>query len=568
MKDKLLETAVRTGTIIDATLLEDFFDKHGNDTRRVDRLLLETGVFDEEEVLALFGATLGIDFVKQIDPEAVPISFIDQVHAPYAHHHSLIAISENEHEMVVATGYPLELHSVDNLSKMVKKVIIPVFAPRAIITTAINTAYENRMSVLDDVVEEINEQSVESLVGEITSSEDLLDVVNRPPVIRLVNDILFKALQMRSSDVHIHPYENSVKIRYRIDGLLYDMHSLEGPVLPVIVSRIKVMSGMDIAERRLPQDGRCSVKIGPREVDLRVSTIPTAYGERTVLRLLDKSSGVYSLEKLGMAKNDLAKIDNLLARTHGVFFVTGPTGSGKTTSLYSFLQRIDSKEKNIITVEDPVEYQLQGISQIQVQPKKGMTFSRALKHVLRQDPDVIMVGEVRDEETARMVIQSSLTGHFVFSTLHTNDAPGAITRMLDLGIEPYLVASSVAGILAQRLVRRLCPKCTEKVESNSSIRAELGVQMSGFETVYRGRGCDHCFNTGYRGRTGIYELMVMDDNIRQCVCRQDSAGAIKKAALASDFTTLRMDGLRKVEIGETSLDELLRVVHSDEVDVN
>jgi general secretion pathway protein E len=350
--------------------------------------------------------------------------------------------------------------------------------------------------------------------------------------------------------------------------LLYDMHRLEGPVLPVIVSRIKVMSGMDIAERRLPQDGRCSVKIGPREVDLRVSTIPTAYGERTVLRLLDKSSGVYSLEKLGMAKNDLAKIDNLLARTHGVFFVTGPTGSGKTTSLYSFLQRIDSKEKNIITVEDPVEYQLQGISQIQVQPKKGMTFSRALKHVLRQDPDVIMVGEVRDEETARMVIQSSLTGHFVFSTLHTNDAPGAITRMLDLGIEPYLVASSVAGILAQRLVRRLCPKCTEKVESNSSIRAELGVQMSGFETVYRGRGCDHCFNTGYRGRTGIYELMVMDDNIRQCVCRQDSAGAIKKAALASDFTTLRMDGLRKVEIGETSLDELLRVVHSDEVDVN
>jgi len=568
MRDKLLETAVENANIIDAVLLEEFFEKHSNDTRRIDRLLLDTGVFEEDEILKLFGATLGIPFVKHIEPESVPILFIDKVQAPYAHHHSLVAVSDTDQEMVVATGYPLELHSVDNLSKMVQKIITPVFAPRAIITTAINTAYENRMNVLDDVVEEINEQSVESLVGEITSSEDLLDVVNRPPVIRLVNDILFKALQMRCSDVHIHPYENSVKIRYRIDGLLYDMHRLEGPVLPVIVSRIKVMSGMDIAERRLPQDGRCSVKIGPREVDLRVSTIPTAYGERTVLRLLDKSSGVYSVESLGMAAGDYAKIDNLLSRTHGVFFVTGPTGSGKTTSLYSFLQHIDSNEKNILTVEDPVEYQLQGISQIQVQPKKGMTFSRALRHVLRQDPDVIMVGEVRDEETARMVIQSSLTGHFVFSTLHTNDAPGAITRMIDLGIEPYLIASSVAGVLAQRLVRRLCPNCTEKVESSASIREELGVMMGGFETVFQGRGCDECFNTGYRGRTGIYELMVIDDHIRQCICRQESAGAIKKAALASGFTTLRMDGLRKVEIGETSLDEVLRVVHSDEVDVN
>jgi len=366
--------------------------------------------------------------------------------------------------------------------------------------------------------------------------------------------------------VHIHPYEQKILVRYRIDGLMYDMLTLDFRILPVIISRIKVMAGMDIAERRMPQDGRCSVKIGPREIDLRVSTVPTAHGERSVLRLLDKSTGVYSLDGLGMHENDLQRVDTMLQRNHGVFFVTGPTGSGKTTTLYGFLKRIDATEKNVITIEDPIEYQLDGISQIEVASRKGMTFVTALRHVLRQDPDVIMVGEVRDEETARMVIQSSLTGHLVFSTLHTNDAASAITRILDLGIEPYLVASSVIAVLAQRLVRVLCPHCKECVPADSEKISQLGLTFSGFERIYQAHGCDKCFNTGYLQRTGIYELMTVDDNIRQCIYQQKTANLIKKVALESTgMSTLRMDGLQKVEQGITSLEEVLRVAHTEDI---
>ena len=283
------------------------------------------------------------------------------------------------------------------------------------------------------------------------------------------------------------------------------------------------------------------------------------------MRILDKNAGVYSLQQLGLSDYDYGRIDTLINRPHGVVFVTGPTGSGKSTTLYSFLQRIDSKEKNIITVEDPIEYHLDGISQIQVASRKGMTFHTALRHILRQDPDVIMVGEVRDEETARMVIQSSLTGHLVFSTLHTNDAAGSITRILDFNVEPYLAASSIAGALAQRLVRQLCPHCKEELKSDSEKMKKLGLAFAGFEKVYEARGCDKCFHTGYIGRTGIYELMIVDDDIRQCVYQRKSAAVIKKAALESGMTTLRMDGMRKVEQGHTSLEEILRVAQSDEI---
>ena len=321
----------------------------------------------------------------------------------------------------------------------------PAVSTRAAITSVIDTAYEQRSSVIEEVAEELDSQNLDDLVDQASASDDLLDVVNRPPVIRLVNDILFRALQMRASDIHVHPFESRIQVRYRVDGILYDVLNLNRNVLPLVISRIKVMAGMDIAERRMPQDGRCSVRLGQREVDLRVSTVPTSFGERAVLRVLDKSAGVFQLEELGLAKEDLADLDSLLDRSHGVIFVTGPTGSGKSTSLYAYLNRLNSSEKNVITIEDPIEYQLEGISQIQVASKKGMTFATSLRHVLRQDPDVIMIGEVRDVETARMAIQSSLTGHLVFSTLHTNDSAGAISRLLDLGVEPYLVSSSLIG---------------------------------------------------------------------------------------------------------------------------
>ncbi|MBN1764441.1 MAG: Flp pilus assembly complex ATPase component TadA, partial [Sedimentisphaerales bacterium] len=391
MKEKLLEIA-RNTNIADVQTLENFFERKSMDKKRLDLALLDSGIITEDQVLRLFSHLLGIPFVEQIKPDDVPEEFVMRVPANYAQHHGLLATSKNGSVMTVATSQPLTLYEMDNIAKMVGLAAKPVLATRATINAAINAAYEQRVTVLEDVADEVGANGIEGLIDEVTSSEDLLDVVNRPPVIRLVNDVLFRALQLRSSDVHIHPFEQKILVRYRIDGIMYDMLTLDHRILPVIVSRIKVMAGMDIAERRMPQDGRCSVRIGPREVDLRVSTVPTASGERTVLRLLDKSTGVYSLESLGLDKKDFKKIDSLLDRTHGVFFVTGPTGSGKTTTLYSFLRRIDATEKNIITIEDPIEYQLDGISQIQVASKKGMTFVTALRHVLRQDPDVIMVG--------------------------------------------------------------------------------------------------------------------------------------------------------------------------------
>ncbi len=562
MKEKLLEIARRTG-VVDETALKEFLDRQAGDVR-LDQALLSKSLFTEEQVLKLFAAYLAVPFVEQIKVETVPEDFITKIPASYAQHHSLIATTAENGCITVATSQPLSMYPLDNVGKLLGRAVKPALACRAVITDAINAAYEQRVAVLEEVAEEMDAQNLEGLIGDVANSEDLLDVVNRPPVIRLVNDILFRALQLRASDVHVHPFEEKIVVRYRIDGLLYDMLTLDQRVLPVVVSRIKVMAGMDIAERRLPQDGRCSVRIGPREVDLRVSTVPTGYGERTVLRLLDKSTGVYTLDDLGMSAHDLKRVDSQLRRPHGVFLVTGPTGSGKTTTLYAFLKRINSAEKNVITIEDPIEYQLEGISQIQVAHRKGMTFVTALRHVLRQDPDVIMVGEVRDDETARMVIQSSLTGHLVFSTVHTNDAAGAITRMLDLGVEPYLVASSVIGVLAQRLVRRLCPECKECVPADSAKLQDMDMQHHGMETIYIPKGCDKCFNTGYHGRTGIYEFMVVNDRVRQCIYQRETAGAIKKIALEEGMTTLRMDGMIKVEQGQTSLEEVLRVAQTDE----
>ena len=437
---------------------------------------------------------------------------------------------------------------------------------RTAITAAIDVAYEQRTTVIEDVAEELDSQNLDQIVDEVATSDDLLDVVNRPPVIRLVNDILFRALQLRASDIHVHPYEAKIQIRYRVDGILYDTLSLNRNVLPLIVSRIKVMAGMDIAERRLPQDGRCSVRLGHREIDLRISTVPTSFGERSVLRLLDKSTGLFGLDELGLWKGDLKRLDSLLNRSHGVIFVTGPTGSGKSTTLYAALNRINSSEKNIMTIEDPIEYQLEGISQMQVSTKKGMNFANSLRHVLRQDPDIIMIGEVRDIETARMAIQSSLTGHLVFSTLHTNDSAGAVTRLLDLGVEPYLVSSSLIAIMAQRLVRKVCPNCRQVTEPSPHELRELGIGETSTESrgkFFTGAGCDKCFETGYRGRTGIYELMLINEEIQNLIYKRESAGTIKRAALEAGLQTLRMDGTRKVLAGATTIAEVLRVTQAD-----
>ncbi|NIP25709.1 MAG: type II secretion system ATPase GspE [Phycisphaerae bacterium] len=580
MKDLLIQTAKRTD-LVNAEQLAKFLEENGSG-QRLDEALLACPYFTEDMVLKLFAEVLGCEFLSEIRPKSVPVEFVEAVPAAYAQHHFLIGIktedgesieggdaesSDRQTELTVVLSKPLDTNALDNVSKMTGLPVRPAISTRAAITSVIDVAYEQRTTVIEEVAEELDSQNLDQLVDEVAASDDLLDVVNRPPVIRLVNDILFRALQLRASDIHVHPYETKIQIRYRIDGILYDTLSLNRNVLPLIISRIKVMAGMDIAERRLPQDGRCSVRLGQREVDLRISTVPTSYGERSVLRLLDKSTALYGLDELGLCGDDLRKFDSLLTRSHGVIFVTGPTGSGKSTTLYACLNRINSAEKNIMTIEDPIEYQLEGISQMQVASKKGVTFANALRHVLRQDPDVIMIGEVRDIETARMAIQSSLTGHLVFSTLHTNDSAGAVTRLLDLGLEPYLVSSSLIAVIAQRLVRKVCPDCREPAEPSPRELRELGIGSSGLADnggmFYVGRGCERCFQTGFRGRTGVYEIMLINEEIQNLVYKRETAGTIKRVALDAGMQTLRMDGASKVLAGITTVSEVLRVTQAD-----
>jgi general secretion pathway protein E len=565
MKDLLIQTARHSG-IADADELSKYFDENADDPRRADELLLGAPNFTEDTVLKLFAQALGIEYLSEIAGSEVPAEFVEAVPATYAQHHYLIGIRKNsETGITVVLSKPLDTSVLDNVSKMLGAPVKSALALRTAITAAIDVAYEQKNTVIEEVAEELDGQNLDQLVDEVASSDDLLDVVNRPPVIRLVNDILFRALQLRASDVHIHPYETKIQVRYRIDGILYDTLSLNRNVLPLIISRIKVMAGMDIAERRMPQDGRCSVRLGQREIDLRVSTVPTSYGERSVLRILDKSTGLFTLDELGLWKEDLEKFDGIINRSHGVIFVTGPTGSGKSTTLYACLNRIDSVQKNVMTIEDPIEYQLEGISQMQVASKKGVTFVNALRHVLRQDPDVIMVGEVRDEETASMCIQSSLTGHLVFSTLHTNDSAGAVSRLLDFEVEPYLVSSSLIAIMAQRLVRKICPACKEPYKPSRNELRELGLDSSELKNAkfFKGAGCEKCFETGYRGRTGIYELMPINDEIREMIYHRQTAGNIKKKALEFSMKTLRMDGARKAVAGTTTIAEVLRITQAD-----
>ena len=565
MKDLLIQTAKSTG-LIDAEQLVKFLEEDAN-KGRIDEALLNCPYFTEDAVLKLFAEALCWDFLPDVSAVDVPAEFVEAVPAMYAQHHYLIGIrpDADNGELTVVLSKPLDANALDNVSKMTGLPVKAAVSTRAAITSVIDVAYEQRSTVIEEVAEELDSQNLDQLVGEVSTSDDLLDVVNRPPVIRLVNDILFRALQLRASDIHVHPYEARIQIRYRIDGILYDALSLNKNVLPLVVSRIKVMAGMDIAERRLPQDGRCSVRLGQREVDLRISTVPTSFGERSVMRLLDKSTGLFELNELGLGQDNLNKLDSLLNRSHGVIFVTGPTGSGKSTTLYACLNRINSAEKNVITIEDPIEYQLEGISQIQVANKKGMTFATSLRHVLRQDPDVIMVGEVRDIETARMSIQSSLTGHLVFSTLHTNDSAGAVSRLLDLGVEPYLVSSSLIAIMAQRLVRRVCNDCKEPAKPSEHELRELGIgeMADNVGEFFIGAGCEKCFQTGYRGRTGIYELMLVNEEVQNLIYKRESAGKIKRVALNAGLQTLRMDGARKVLAGMTTVSEVLRVTQSD-----
>ena len=534
----------------------------------LDRILLRKGLLPEEDVLAVFAEGLGYEYRADLEGLKVPEIFVERVPNQFARNYGLIGIGHRDGLLQVATATPFDVHPMDDLAAMLGVEVEPVLVPRPAISGLINKAYRHQSDVVDEAIETIEEGSLDDLSTFVSESEDLLDVANRAPIIKLVNMVLFQALKMRVSDVHLQPFEDRMQIRYRIDGVLYDQESIPKKVQDAVISRVKVMGKMDIAERRVPQDGRSTLKIGDTEVDVRISSVPTNYGERIVMRLLDKSTNVYKLDEIGLSKVHLKEVRRFIHLSHGIIFVTGPTGSGKTTTLYAGLNEINSAEKNVITIEDPIEYHLSGISQIQVSSKKGLTFAAGLRSLLRQDPDIMMVGEVRDQETARIAIQAALTGHLVFSTLHTNDSAGAVSRMLDIGIEPYLVASSLIAVVAQRLVRLICPECRSEFipnEEDARLMEDLGLKPEDFPDgkLFRGLGCDNCYNTGYTGRTAIYEILPINDEVRSQIVERSSATAIKRAALRQGLVTLRADGVSKVRRGITTMEEVLRVTQMD-----
>ncbi|MEW6585564.1 MAG: type II secretion system ATPase GspE [Nitrospirota bacterium] len=423
----------------------------------------------------------------------------------------------------------------------------------------ISKFYEQETQNINRIIEDLGEKGIEFLREEEEDIGHLKDLASEAPIIRLVNMLITRAIESRASDIHIEPFEDELKVRYRIDGVLHDIESTPKRLQAAIVSRIKIMAKMNIAERRLPQDGRIRLKIGEKEIDLRVSTIPILHGESVVMRILLKEGIVIDLNLLGFPAGTLQDFDQLIKKPNGIFLVTGPTGSGKTTTLYGALDKINSPDKKIITVEDPVEYQLKGVNQIQVKPQIGLNFATTLRHIVRQDPDIIMIGEIRDLETAEIAIQSALTGHLVFSTLHTNDAPSAITRLLDMGVENFLLSSTIRGILAQRLVRVICPSCKE-IDTSAADREELQhLGIGAAITLYTGKGCDQCAFTGFYGRSGIFELLVVDDDIRGLILKNADANQIRELARRNGMRTLLEDGAQKIEEGVTTLSEVLRV---------
>ena len=462
---------------------------------------------------------------------------------------------------VVAINDPLNFHALDDLVRLMKFTDFKlVLAERETILSAINLQYDLRRDSAQQLVQDM-EDNGSDIISEIEETADLLDDTSEAPIIKLVNHIISQSLKARASDIHIEPYQHSFTVRYRVDGILYDLLTPPKWIQPALISRIKVVAKMNIAEKRLPQDGRFEVKIGDQNIDLRVSTIPTAFGERVVLRLLNKSGSLLEITDLGFNPARLKLIKNLVTSPNGIILVTGPTGSGKTTTLYAILQTINKANINIITIEDPVEYQIKGISQIQVNPKIDLTFARGLRSIVRQDPDVILIGEIRDMETAGIAVQSALTGHLVFSTLHTNDSASAITRLVDMGVEPFLISSSVLAVAAQRLVRVLCDNCKKAYQPSTIYLKSIGIAPEHFNEsrIYKAVGCERCITTGYKGRQGIFEIMLMNEHLKSLILETFDSNRIKNEAVKQKMITLRQDGLEKVLEGTTTMEEVLRV---------
>ena len=502
--------------------------------------------------MAETNGTSALQSAEQLSPDLT---------ADYLEHHALMPLRREEGQLLTATwAEVLDERALDDLRLIAGVPITLVKLPEADVRAAIRRTYSSDAMTAEGVIAGLGDD-VRAVSETDSALDDLVSLANEAPVVKIVNLLLLEALDTRASDVHLESYQNGLRVRYRVDGVLQDAIAPPPRLAAAVVSRLKIMAELDIAERRVPQDGRIRLRMHDRQVDVRVSTLPTLHGESVVLRLLDKESGRIDLEALGMGPDTLVRFDKVIAKPHGIVLSTGPTGSGKTTTLYAAVDRIRTGREKILTVEDPVEYELPGVPQVPVNEKVGLTFANALRALLRQDPDVMLVGEIRDQETADIATHAALTGHLVLSTLHTNDAATALTRLVDLGIEPYLVASTVEAVLAQRLVRRICESCRRPVELTAEQRAALGGAASELGEVWEGEGCEQCRGTGYSGRTGIYELLVMEPEIREAVLGDTtiSAGRLQVLAREAGMKLLREDGLRVVAEGFTTVEEVLRV---------
>jgi general secretion pathway protein E len=574
------ELLVRDGALEPAQL-ERALAKQQEEGGLIGEILVRMKAIDEDALMRALAVQHEMPVVRDLPgADDLDSELLDDIPINFVKQHRILPIGRDETgtRVQVAMADPLAVDVLDDIAVLVGGPVDGVLAAPTRIMELINKVYGR----LREGAELEEKKEAEDEFGDAEELVDILDLTDEAPIIRWVNSLLFQAVKERASDIHIEPGEKEVQVRYRIDGVLREAKRAHRQYLPSIIARVKIMAGLNIAEKRLPQDGRIRRKIAGKDIDMRVATVPTAAGERVTIRLLDRSSVLLGLPDIGMAADTLKLIRGIIKRPHGILLVTGPTGSGKTTTLYACLSEINSPELNILTVEDPVEYQLEGISQTQVNPKVDLTFATGLRSFLRHDPDVIMVGEIRDRETAEIAITASLTGHFVFSTVHTNDAAGGVTRLIDMGIEPFLVASSLVGLMAQRLVRRPCKDCAEPVVPSVELVRELGLDPDRFfagayelpavkgerevapGTVLAARGCPMCLQTGYTGRTGIYEMLMVDDAVRQLTLQKSDAGAIRSAAIAGGMVSLRLDGARKVMQGLTTAEEVLMTTAESE----
>ncbi len=557
MSNKLGEILIELGLLEKANLVRALKAQHELGDKLGD-ILIKLGMIKEEERVKALSTQLDLPMVEKSDFPSEPL-FTSRISTNFLKKSKIIPLSEDLESIALAMADPLDQYAVEAMSMLSGKKVKLYIGMEKDIETALDSLYSDGQSKIDNIIADVSDDRLDEGEDDI---ERLKDLASEAPIVRLVNSLFARAYEERASDIHIEPSEHNLVVRYRVDGVLREVDSAPKRLASAIVSRIKIMAHMNIAERRLAQDGRIRLRIRDQDIDMRVSTVPTLSGESVVLRLLEHKAVELDFNQLGFDRATLDMVLNSLSERHGILLVTGPTGSGKTTTLYTALKNLNSRERKIITVEDPVEYQIDGVTQIQVNADIGLTFANVLRSIVRQDPDIIMIGEMRDLETAEIAVQSALTGHLVLSTLHTNDAAGAITRLLDMGVGDYLLTSTVNGVLGQRLVRTLCKKCREPFKASAELVERMNLTRfseSDDITLYRAHGCEHCSDTGFTGRIGIYEFLRMSDSIRNLVLKKVDSTGLHKAAREEGLVTMSEDGIRKAMAGITTIEEVLRV---------